>query len=90
MRLGGGHVSIIADWRRPGAGNGRAAERELVDLLTSLLTEVGSSGGLRGDVAPKELAQFCLHALGAAGSLPSQAAVRRLVAVTMSGLRPPT
>ena len=38
--------------------------------------------------APGELAGYCLHALTAAGSLPSEAAVRRLLAVTMSGLRP--
>ena len=31
---------------------------------------------------------YCLHALTAAGALPSEAAVRRLLAVTMSGLRP--
>lgn len=31
----------------------------------------------------------CLHALTAASSLPSKAAVRRLVAVTLAGLRPP-
>ncbi|TJV42717.1 MAG: TetR/AcrR family transcriptional regulator, partial [Mesorhizobium sp.] len=29
-----------------------------------------------------------LHALAAASSLPSKAAVRRLVAVTLAGLRP--
>ena len=30
-----------------------------------------------------------LHALTAAGTLPSETAVRRLLAVTMAGLRPP-
>jgi len=35
-----------------------------------------------------ELAAYCLHAL-AAGTLPSEAAVERLVAVTLAGLRPP-
>ncbi len=34
------------------------------------------------------LASYCLHALKAAHGLPSKAAVRRLVAVTLSGLRP--
>jgi hypothetical protein len=35
-----------------------------------------------------ELVSYCLHALTSASSLPSAAAVRRLVAVTLSGLRP--
>src|SRR6266540_2821008 len=35
----------------------------------------------RDDVAPDELASYCLHALTAASSLPSQAAIRRLVTV---------
>jgi hypothetical protein len=39
-------------------------------------------------VAPDELASHCLHALAAAGSLPSKSAVRRLVTVTLAGLRP--
>jgi hypothetical protein len=42
----------------------------------------------RRDVAPDELAVYCLNALAAAGDLPSEAAVRRLVTVTLDGLRP--
>jgi hypothetical protein len=34
------------------------------------------------------LAGYCLHALTAANGLPSKAAVDRLVAVTLAGLRP--
>jgi hypothetical protein len=44
---------------------------------------------LRDDTEPGELASYCLHALTAAGSLTSTAAVRRLVTVTVAGLRPP-
>jgi AcrR family transcriptional regulator len=65
------------------------AQQQLVDLIRDLLTEVAKTGALRADVAPDELARYCLHALTAAGSLPSEAAVRRLVTVTLSGLRPP-
>ena len=43
----------------------------------------------RYHIDPGELAAYCLHALAAAGSLPSEPAVRRLLAVTMTGLRPP-
>ena len=63
-------------------------QQQLVDLIRDLLVEVADVGLLRGDVAPEELASYCLHALAAAGSLPSEAAVHRLVAVTMAGLRP--
>lgn len=47
------------------------------------------SGDVRDDVAPAELASYCVHALATASSLPSKAAVRRLVKVTLAGLRPP-
>ena len=53
-----------------------------------LLTEAEETGDLRDDVPPDELAAYCLHALSAARSLPSKAAVRRLVTVTLAGLRP--
>jgi AcrR family transcriptional regulator len=65
------------------------AEQQLRDMLQDLLTQAAATGKIRGDVAPSELASYCLHALAAAGSLPSRAAVRRLVTVTVAGLRPP-
>ncbi|MGW4074402.1 SbtR family transcriptional regulator [Streptomyces asiaticus] len=46
-----------------------------------------ASGALRDDVASDELAGCCLHALAVAGSLPTKAAVHRLVTVTLDGLR---
>jgi len=36
-----------------------------------------------------ELASYCVHALAGAGAQRSKAAVRRLVSVTLGGLRPP-
>ncbi|MBA3504635.1 MAG: TetR/AcrR family transcriptional regulator [Betaproteobacteria bacterium] len=65
------------------------AQKHLSDLVRDLLTEGAATGDLRDDVAPNELASYCLHALTAASSLPSKAAVRRLVTVTLAGLRPP-
>jgi AcrR family transcriptional regulator len=65
------------------------AEQQLRKLVRDLLVEGAATGKLRDDVAPDELATYCLHALTAAGSMPSRAAVRRLVAVTLTGLRPP-
>jgi AcrR family transcriptional regulator len=57
------------------------AREHLIDFLAELMTDV------RDDVPPRELAAYCVHALTAAGAVPSKAAVRRLVAVTLAGLR---
>lgn len=65
------------------------AQHQLAGLVHGLLVEVADSGNLRNDVAPEELAHYCLHALTAASGLPSEKAVQRLVTVTLSGLRPP-
>jgi AcrR family transcriptional regulator len=63
-------------------------QQRLVDLVRDLLAEAAATGAIRDDVAPAELASFCVHALGAAGTLRSRTAVNRLVAVTLSALRP--
>jgi AcrR family transcriptional regulator len=63
------------------------AQQQLHCMIRDLVAEGAATGEVRDDVPPDELATYCLHALGAAGSLRSQAAVRRLVAVTLAGLR---
>lgn len=63
-------------------------EHQLNELIRDLITEVAVSGDVRHDVAATELATYCLHALTAARDLPSAAAVRRLVDVTLTGLFP--
>jgi len=65
------------------------AQIQLRRLVRDLLTEAAEAGDVRDDVAPDELANYCLHALAAASRLPSKAAVRRLVTVTLAGLRAP-
>jgi AcrR family transcriptional regulator len=65
------------------------AQQQVHHMIKDLLIETAETGDVRGDVAPEELASYCLHALTAASSLPSKAAVRRLVSVTLAGLRPP-
>lgn len=65
------------------------AGQQLQDMIRRLLAEAAQSGNVRTDIAPDELARYCIHALSAAGSLSSEAAVRRLVTVTLAGLRPP-
>lgn len=63
------------------------AHQHLSAVIRDLLAEGAKAGLLRDDVAPAELATYCLHALSAASSLPSKAAVKRLVTVTLAGLR---
>jgi AcrR family transcriptional regulator len=65
------------------------AQHQLGMFIRELLTDAAKSGDVRTDVASAELATYCLHALTAAGSMPSRAAVHRLVALTLDGLRPP-
>lgn len=65
------------------------AQRQVHDMIRDLLTEGAQTGDFRDDVAPDELASYCLHALAAASALRSQAAIGRLVTVTLAGLRPP-
>lgn len=64
------------------------AQEHLSEFVRDLLSEGVASGVVRDDVAPAELAAYCLHALAAASGLSSAAAVRRLVEVTLSGVRP--
>jgi hypothetical protein len=77
--------------RNPGSWREHVAraQQQLRNFIGDLLAEGAKSGDLRDDVAPGELASYCIHALTAASGLPSKAAVRRLVTVTMAGLRPP-
>lgn len=63
------------------------AEKQLRTMIRDLLAAAAKSGDVRDDVAPDELAAYCLHALAAASGLRSEAAVRRLVGLTLAGVR---
>lgn len=65
-----------------------AARRRLAGFIEDLVTEGAAAGDLRDDVPADELAAYCIHALTAAGDLSAEAAVHRLVAVILAGLRP--
>ncbi|CCH87078.1 putative transcriptional regulator (fragment) [Modestobacter italicus] len=65
------------------------AQRQLVDPFRDVLTQAADVGQLRDDVVPDQPTRFCLHALSAAGSLPSEDAFHRLVDVAPVGLRVP-
>jgi AcrR family transcriptional regulator len=63
------------------------AQRQLHDLIRDLIIAGARSGALRDDVPAAELASYCLHALAAARGMTSTEPVRRLVEVTLAGLR---
>jgi hypothetical protein len=63
------------------------AQKELTQFMTDLLDDVADAGQIRTDISPVELAEYCVHALIAAMSLKSNAAVNRLVELTLDGLR---
>ncbi len=64
------------------------SEHHVRDLIRALMVEAVASGDVRDDVPPDELAIYCLHAVAAARALSSKAAVRRLVDLTLTALRP--
>jgi AcrR family transcriptional regulator len=64
------------------------AEHELHEFFKGLLADRAAAGDVRTDVSADELASYCRGALTAAAGLRSMAAVKRLVAVTVDGLRP--
>lgn len=95
----GGYATSIAHGARGGLDAELAAflhldvhvgesQQRLRAMIRDLLAEAAQAGAVRGDVAPDELASYCLHALTAARSLSSEEAVHRLVRVTLAGLRP--
>jgi hypothetical protein len=57
-------------------------------MIRDLLADAAKTCDVRDDIPPDELASYSLDALTAASSLPSKTAVRRLVTVTLAGLRP--
>ena len=63
------------------------AQKQVQRMLRNLIAEAATGGDVRADVSPSELASYCLHALNAASTVSSKAAVRRLAAVTFDGLR---
>ncbi|MBT2534337.1 helix-turn-helix transcriptional regulator [Arthrobacter sp. ISL-48] len=76
------HDSVIASVMHRSGGRGHQDA-----FLQDMLQRAGEVGEIRTDMSPQELATFCLHSLSAAAEAPSQAAVKRLVQLTLDGLR---
>jgi AcrR family transcriptional regulator len=83
----GNHDTDLAALMHRG-GHVVRAQQQLHAFITDLIADGAKAGELREDIPPGELATYCLHALTSASSLPSKAAITRLVAVTLAGLRP--
>lgn len=63
------------------------AHAHLHEFITTLLREAAGRGEARDDIPAGELAAYCLHALTAASVLSSEAALGRLINVTLTGVR---
>ena len=79
-----GEADLVSSFHA--AGRLTAAERSLQSLITDLIDEAIADGSLRNDVPPKELALYTINAALGSRLLTSQAAVRRLVQITMAAL----
>lgn len=91
------YAAVVHDRARQSGGTDVAAvvhqgahvarvERRLRMFFSDLLAEAARAGQVRADVPAGELADYCLHALGAAAAAPSRAAVRRVVDCTLAGV----
>lgn len=66
-----------------------SAQARLHTFLTTLVSQAAERGEVRSDVPPAELAAYALHALTAATNATDDAALDRLVSVTLAGIRSP-
>ena len=65
------------------------ARQHLREFVMALISEAAQRGEVRDDIPPAELATYCPHALTAASSMPDDAALDRLLALTLGALQPP-
>lgn len=62
------------------------AQHQLHRFIRDVLDDAARAGDIRDDISFDELAGYCLHALTAAGTLNSDAAIDRLVDLTLAGI----
>ena len=63
----------------------RKSQRQLHDLISTLVADAAEAGAVRQDVPDEELASYCVHALAAAGN-SSTTAIDRLLDVVWTGI----
>ncbi|MDJ0418902.1 TetR/AcrR family transcriptional regulator [Rhodococcus opacus] len=81
------HTGAIAAGLHRGEHVARA-QQHLHEFVRDLLTDAAGVGEVRDDATADELTWYVLHAVTAAEGLDSPAAVHRLVAIILTGLRP--
>jgi AcrR family transcriptional regulator len=81
-RHGGDELAAVLH-RSPQA---RKLQRQLLDLISGLVAEAAEAGVVRRDLSADEMADYCIHALAAAGDSSSSAALDRLVDVVWAGM----
>jgi len=69
------------------AATHRPSHRQQNAFIEDAISRAADVGTVRSDLTPRELTNYCLHAIEAASDLSSRAAVQRLVHVTLDGLR---
>ncbi|NNH72930.1 TetR/AcrR family transcriptional regulator [Nocardia uniformis] len=65
------------------------AQHQLHEMVRALIADAADCGVVREDIAPEELASYCLHALTAAADSPSPTGLERLVGLTLSAMTSP-
>jgi AcrR family transcriptional regulator len=83
----GHHEAGFAELLHRGDQIGRA-QWQVERMIRDLVAVAAKAGDVRDDVPADELASYCVHALAGASTQRSKAAIRRLVSVTLDGLRP--
>jgi AcrR family transcriptional regulator len=66
------------------------ATRRVRKLMADVLSDAVAAGLVRDDVPTDELAVYCMHAIAGARELNSSASVKRLVEITLAGVRAST
>jgi AcrR family transcriptional regulator len=88
LQGGHGHGGDVTALLHRGDHVGRA-HVHLHEFISRLIRDAARAGHVRGDIAPGELATYCLSALTAASSLPARAPRARLVSLVLAGLSTP-
>ena len=88
VRLRGRRHGEFAAWLHHDAEL-REAHAELHELFRDLIAAETAAGTARTDLDPAELAHYCLHALGAAGSAATDETAVRIATVVRDGMRVP-
>ncbi|MGL5810007.1 MAG: TetR/AcrR family transcriptional regulator [Nocardioides sp.] len=83
------HHSTALSHHLAGAPHVTGAHGQIRAFLADVVVSAANAGGVRRDIKPVEIADYLLHALGAAATAVSKAAVERLVQLTLDAIGEP-